>query len=247
MATYAVEDKVLFSGDAFGTYGALDGGFFDDCLELDYFIDEMLRYYANVIGMYSMPVQKALVKLGDLAIDVLAPAHGPIWRQDARRVMELYKRWSHWDGEKGIVLIYGSMYGNTREAMEAVSRGVVQGGCPILRIYDASRTSLSTLLAECWRWKGVILGAPTYDTRIYLPLDTLTRTLAHKRLKNRVCGLFGSYTWSGGSVKQMREIAEELKWDVVEPQVPFTSQASAEQIEQLEALGKAVAERVMRD
>ena len=247
MVTYLMEEKVLFSGDAFGTYGALDGGFFDDQVDVDYYIDEMLRYYANIIGMYSIPVQNALSKLGGLSMDVIAPAHGPIWRQDIGRVIGLYDRWSHWEGEKGVALIYGSMYGNTIEAMEAVGRGVISGGCPTLRIYDVSRTSFSILLQECWHWKGVILGAPTYDTGIFIPMDNLLSSLHHKRLKNRICGLFGSFTWSGGAMRKMRGILDELKWEVVEPEVPFKSHATEEHLEQLEALGRAVAERVMQD
>jgi flavorubredoxin len=246
IATYAVEDKVLFSGDAFGTYGALDGGIFDDQLETELFFDEMLRYYSNVIAMYSPPVQKALEKLKEVPIEILGPSHGPIWRKDITQVIENYRRWSHWEGEKGIVMIYSSEYGNTRDAMDAVARGVVQGGSP-LRVYDASRTHISWLMQECWHWSGIILGAPTYDTGIHLPMENLMRDLAHKRLRNRICGLFSSFSWSGGAMKQMREIVDELKWEVVEPAVAFKSHANLDEIAQLQALGKAVAERVMQD
>jgi flavorubredoxin len=128
--------------------------------------------------------------------------------------------------------------------MEAVARGVAEAGC-LVRAYDVSRTSLSVLLGECWRWRGVILGAPTYDTGIFLPMENLLRDLTHKRLKNRVCGLFGSFSWSGGSVKQMRDMVTALQWDIVEPEVAFKSHAGTEQIEQLESLGRAVAERVL--
>lgn len=247
MATYVVEDEMLMPCDAFGTYGALDGGFFDDEVDVDYYIDEMLRYYANIVAMYSQPVQKALTKLKDLPISILAPSHGPIWRKDIGRVVELYRRWSNWEGEKGVALVYGSMYGNTLETMEAVARGVVKGGCPTLRVYDVSRAPFSFVLGECWRYKGIILGAPTYDTGLYPPMENLLSALEHKRLRNRICGIFGSYSWSGGAAKKMQETVEGLKWELVEPVLAFTSHATKEQLQEAEALGQAVAEKVMAD
>ncbi|MHB8781754.1 MAG: FprA family A-type flavoprotein [Candidatus Geothermincolia bacterium] len=245
MATYIVEDQILCSCDAFGTFGALDGGFFDDEVDVDYYIDEMLRYYSNIVAMYSVPVQRALAKLKELPISVIAPSHGPIWRNDVARVVGLYDRWSRWEGEQGVALIYGSMYGNTLDLMEAVGRGVVKGGCKTLRVFDVSRTPFSFLLRDCWRYKGIILGAPTYDGGVYLPMDNLVNTLAHKRLQKRVCGLFGSYTWSGGAVKKMHETLEGLKWEIVGPEVPFTSHPSEEDLRQAEEMGAAVARQVM--
>ncbi len=147
------------------------------------------------------------------------------------------------EGEPGIVLIYGSMYGNTERLAERVARGVVAGGVP-LRIFDASRTHPSFLLAEAWRYKALILGAPTYDGGIFLPVEQFLRLVQRKRLQNRLVGLFGSYGWSGGAVKLMKSIIEELKWELVEPVVEVSGFPDEGTLEQGESLGWRIAKQV---
>ncbi|MFQ6117446.1 MAG: FprA family A-type flavoprotein, partial [Candidatus Bipolaricaulia bacterium] len=216
MMTYLPEEGVLFSGDAFGGFGALDGGIFDDEVDLEYYESEILRYFSNIIGMYTHPTQRALQKLKGLEIRTIAPTHGPVWRSRPDEIVKLYDRWSRMEGEPGVGLIYGSMYGNTERLAERVARGVVAGGAP-LRVFDASRTHPSFLLAEAWRYKALILGAPTYDGGVFLPVEGFLRLVQRKRLQNRLVGLFGSFGWSGGAVKLMSSIIEGLKWELVEP------------------------------
>ncbi len=245
MMTYLPEERILFSGDAFGGFGALDGGIFDDGLDLARYEPEILRYFSNIVGMYTGPTQQAIQKLKGLEIKTIAPAHGPIWRKEPQRVIGLYDRWSRLEGEPGVVLIYGSMYGDTELMAEQVARGIASGGAP-LRLLDASRTHLSFLLAEAWRYKGLILGAPTYDGGIFPPVEQFLRLAQRKRLKNRIVGLFGSFGWSGGAVKGMRAIIEELKWELIEPVVEFQGRPTEVELEQGAALGRAVAERVLK-
>jgi len=245
MMTYLPEEEVLFSGDAFGGFGALDGGIFDDEVDLKYYESEILRYFSNIIGMYTNPTQRALQKLKELKIRTIAPTHGPVWRRKPEEIVRLYDRWSRMEGEPGVVLIYGSMYGNTERLAERVARGVIGGGAP-LRVLDASRTHPSFLLAEAWRYKGLILGAPTYDGGIFLPVEGFLRLVQRKRLQNRIVGMFGSFGWSGGAVKGMRASIEELGWELIEPVVEVNGFPDEGALERGEALGRAVAERVMR-
>lgn len=242
MMSYEADDKLLFSGDAFGKFGALEGGIFND--EINYFEDEILRYFSNIVAMYSPAVQSALEKLGDLDVEMIAPTHGPVWRSDVKKIVKLYEKYSSVEGENGVTLVYGSMYGNTKEMMEAVAEGVKDSGCEKLEILDASRTHLSYLLSEAWRRKGLIVGSPTYDARILPPVDQFLTMAKRKKLKNRVMGIFGSYGWSGGSTERMESVAEEMDWEVVEPIAKFRGKPTEEELKEARNLGKKVGEKV---
>lgn len=245
MATYLPEEKILFSGDAFGGFGALDGGIFDDQVDIRHYQTEILRYFSNIIGMYAAPTRKAIQKLSQLDIEVVAPTHGPIWREKPQEIIGLYDRWSRMEGEPGIALIFGSMYGNTELMVERVARGAVGAGVPT-RVLDASRTHLSFLFTEAWRHKAIVLGSPTYDGGIFLPVERFLRLAQRKRLQSRIAGVFGSFGWSGGAVKAMKGFVEELKWELVEPAVEWTGRPSEGDLEQGEALGRAVAGRILK-
>ncbi len=245
MMSYEPSDKILFSGDAFGTYGALEGGIFADELDLDMYEDEGLRYFSNIVGMYSAPVQAALGKLGDLELEIVASAHGPVWREEPDRIIELYDKWSKVEGEEGVTIVYGSMYGNTADMMEAVAEGVRDAGCKDLRVFDASRVHPSFLLMEAWRRKGLIVGSPTYDARIFPPVAQFMEVAEHKKLKNRVAGIFGSYGWSGGSIDRLKSGIDEMGWELLEPIGEFRGNPTDEELEQGKELGRAVAERVL--
>ncbi len=243
MMSYDPDEELLFSGDAFGTFGALEGGIFDD--QVNYIEDEILRYFSNIVGMYSTSVQAALKKLGDVDVDMIAPTHGPVWRDDPEKIINIYDKWSSVEGEPGVTLIYGSMYGNTLEMMEAVAEGVKSSGCANLEILDASRVHLSFLLSEAWRREGLIVGAPTYDARIFPTVDRFLKLAKKKKLRNRVAGVFGSFGWSGGAAKRMKKIVEEQDWELVEPVADFRGKPSEEELERGRELGEAVGEKVM--
>lgn len=148
MVSYEPSEKILFSGDAFRGFGAIEGEIFDDQKELENYEGEALRYFSNIIGMYGPSVQMALDKLEDLEVEVVAPTHGVIWRSEPGRIIELYDRWSRKEGEEGVTILYGSMYGNTEKLMESVAEGVESTGCKKVRIMDASRAHLSFLLSQ---------------------------------------------------------------------------------------------------
>ncbi|MBN1282935.1 MAG: FprA family A-type flavoprotein [Proteobacteria bacterium] len=246
MMTYDAAEGVLFSGDAFGGFGALEGGIFDDEVDIDYFEGEILRYFSNIVGKYCIPVQAALKKLAGLGVKTICATHGPIWRKDPSWIIERYDRWSRHEGEEGVVVVYGSMYGNTERMMEACAVGLADEEVSRVRIHDVSRMHVSYLIRDAWRFRGLILGSPTYDTGLYPPMDHFIRLLAHKRLMNRVLGLFGTFGWSGGGVSTLTEFAKGGRgaWDLVEPIVEARCAPSAEDLKRCEELGRNVVKRL---
>lgn len=242
MATYEATEKVLFPCDAFGGFRSLDGAIFADEVDFQLYEDEILRYFSNIVGMQSQAVLRAIEKLKGLKIRVIAPSHGLIWRKDPKRIVELYARWAKNEGEPGVVVIFGSMYGETRKMAEAVAQGVREEGLPV-RVLDASRVHVSFLIRDAWRFQGLILGTPTYDTGIFPPIEYALRLLERKRLKNRVVGIFGSYGWRGGARAKLEEKVRELGWEVVET-LEFAGAPTVEDIATGRELGRKVAARV---
>jgi len=219
MMTYEVSERILFSCDAFGSYGALRGAIFDDeCIDLDFYKREALRYYVNIVAVFSKPVLQAIAKLADVPVSVIAPSHGLIWRQDPQHVVNLYKQWAEYatgPTEVGITLLYGSMYGNTEAMMNAVARGVSREGVP-LSVFDVTRTHASYILPALWTQRGVMVGAPTYEGSLFPPMAQVLDMAAHKRIRNKQVARFGSYGWGGGAQRDFERIIEPLKWELVE-------------------------------
>jgi anaerobic nitric oxide reductase flavorubredoxin len=244
--TYDVSDKVLFSCDAFGGYGALRGAIFDDeCLHLDFYEKEALRYYSNIVANYSPRVLDAIAKLSGLPIHIVAPSHGLVWRRQPERIIGHYKKWAEYGSgktEPEITLIYGSMYGHTERLMDAVARGVSDAGVR-LEIFDAARTHVSYILPSLWSRTGVIVGAPTYEVKLFPPVaEALTRA-ANKSILGRPAAYFGSYGWSGGGLKDMKRIVEPAKWDIRET-FEFIGSPTRDDLKKGEALGRRFAETI---
>lgn len=219
MMTYEPTRQVLFSGDAFGGYGALQGAIFDDeCTDPDFYERESLRYYANIVSVFSRPVLKAIEKLGDVPVQVIAPSHGLIWRKDPGRIVELYRRWASYatgDQELGVTLLYASMYGNSEEMMNAVAQGVSGTSVPV-EIFDVARIHSSYILPALWKHQGVLVGAPTYEGKLFPAMVHLLDMAERKGVRNRKAAYFGSYSWSGGGRKEFERLAEGLKWEVTD-------------------------------
>jgi len=217
MMSYEPRDKILFSGDAFGGFGSLDGGIFDDTVDTEYYETEILRYFSNIVGKFSPMVQKAIAKLKDLEINIVASTHGPIWRSRPERIIELYDLWSRHEPEEGVVVAYGSMYGNTEKMMEAIVRSVMHEGLCTVRVHNVSQSHNSFIINDIWRYKGMILGSPTYDARLLPQMESLVALLAGKMLRNRCVGVFGSCGWSGGGVKSLTDFVTQSGLQLVEP------------------------------
>jgi flavorubredoxin len=246
MMTYDATTRTLFSGDAFGGFGALEGGLFDDEVDIEYYDDEILRYFSNIVGKFSPMVRKAIDRLQGVEIRIIASTHGPVWRKYPQRIVNDYNRWSRYEGETGVVVAHASMYGNTRTMMEAVARGLADEYlCPV-RVHDVCRVHPSFILRDIWRYKGLLLGTPTYDVRAFPTMEYLLQLLAQKKLKNRVLGVFGTYGWTGGGMKALRQFAEDEKYELVEPLVEARFSPKPDDLALCETLGRNMARRLQQ-
>jgi flavorubredoxin len=244
MMTYDVQNQILFACDAFGSYGALRGAIFDDeCTDPQFYERQALRYYVNIVALFSNAVLRAIGKLTDLPVSVIAPSHGLVWRKDPGRIVTLYKKWAEYargPGEAGVTLLYASMYGNTESMMNAVAQGISEQGVPV-EIFDVTRTHVSYILPSLWTQRGVIVGAPTYEGGLF-PIMAQTLDMAgQKRIRNRRAAYFGSFGWSGGARRELERIAEELKWDMVDT-FEFSGSPTKENLREGELFGERFAE-----
>jgi flavorubredoxin len=247
MMTYDTKDKILFSGDAFGGFGTLNGGIFDDEVDLDYFEYEILRYYSNIVAKYSPMVQKSLGKLKDLEVKLIAATHGPIFRKNPSYIVDLYDRWSKQETERGAVIVYASMYGNTQVMAESIARSMAREGIERIMLHNISKSDLSFILTDIWKFKGIVLGSCTYNTKLFPPMDMLVRTLDNDRLTGRVLGIFGSYSWSGGGVKALLEYAGKCPNYHMEPVIEAKYSPSEDDREKCVLLGKNMAAEIMKE
>ncbi len=235
----------LFSGDAFGCFGALNGGVIDEQINCDTFWLEMVRYYSNIVGKYGTPVQNALKKLAGVKLDYICATHGPVWHQYIDKVVAEYDRMSKYETEPGLVICYGTMYGNTERAAEVIARAASEAGVKNIVMYNVSKTHHSYIIRDVFRYKGLIVGAPTYNTALYHEMDVLLSELAGKDIKNHLLGWFGSYGWASKAVSEIQRWNDEhLHYEAVGEPVEIKQSLTAETKAQCEALGRAMAARL---
>ena len=238
----------LFSGDAFGCFGALNGGVIDSQINCDTYWLEMERYYSNIVGKYGTPVQNALKKLADVKLDYICATHGPVWHEYINKVIAIYDRLSKYETEPGLVICYGTMYGNTERAAEVIARAASEAGVKNIVVYNVSKTHHSYIIRDVFRYKGLIVGAPTYNTALYHEMDVLLSELAGKDIKNHLLGWFGSYGWASKAVSEIQRWNDErLHFEAVGEPVEIKQSLNAETKAQCEALGRAMAERLLKE
>jgi flavorubredoxin len=235
---------VLFSGDAFGCFGALNGGVVDTQINCDTFWLEMVRYYSNIVGKYGTPVQQALKKLQDVQVDYVCATHGPVWHDYVQKVVDLYDRLSRYETEPGLVICYGTMYGNTERMAEIIAQAASQAGLKNIVVYNVSKTHHSYILRDIFRYRGLIVGAPTYNTGLYHEMDVLLSEIAGRDIKgDHLLGWFGSHSWASKAVSAIGKWNDErLHFQPVGEPVDMKQGLTAEVRQQCEALGKAMAE-----
>ena len=248
MMTLDTTAGTLFSGDAFGCFGALNGGIIDKDIDCSSFWLEMVRYYSNIVGKYGTPVQNALKKLKDVSFDYICSTHGPIWHEHIQRVVSLYDAMSKYETEEGIVICYGTMYGNTERMAETIARSASEAGIKNIVLYNVSKTHHSYIIRDVFRYKALIVGAPTYNTGLYHEMDVLLSEIANRDIKHHLLGWFGSYGWAGKAVAKIKEWNDnELHFEAVGEPVEMKLAMNDEVKKQCEALGKAVADRLLAD
>ncbi len=171
----------------------------------------MYRYYSNIVGKYGAFVQKAIAKFADTKIDYICPTHGPIWHEARERVVGIYDRLSKYEAETGVTIVYGSMYGHTEKMADTIARQLAKRGIKNIRIHNAANTDLSYILSDIFKYKGLIIGAPTYSNSLFPPIEALLYAIANREVKNRVVASFGNFTWGGQAVKRINAAFEQTK------------------------------------
>ena len=225
MVTYLEEEHTLFSGDAFGTFGTVGENIVDEADTFEQYRDEMMRYYSNIVGKYGGPVQAALKKLAGVQIDRICSTHGPVWETNIGKVVDLYDRMSRYEAERGVVIVYGSMYGNTAAAADALAMELEARGIPYA-IHDLAGNNESGLggsgaLRDVFRYDTIVAGSPTYNGCIYPPVETFMKSLSARMIKGRRFYAFGSYTWASTSVKLLNKMAQEMDFEILGDGIAF--------------------------
>jgi len=241
MMTFDQTEKILFSGDAFGTFGTLDGAIVDADMNIDRYWDEMVRYYANIVGKYGSPVQKALQKLKSVDFQVICSTHGPVWKENISEVVDVYDQLSRYQGKEGVVIVYGSMYGNTELMAETVAQGLAEGGIKNIVVHNVSKTDSSYIIRDIFKYRGLIVGSPTYCNELYPEIDSLLRKIEIRGVKNRVFGCFGSFTWASAAVKRLTTFVETMKWETAEISVDEKQGLKKDNYQACLELGRQVA------
>lgn len=243
MVTYDETEKILFSADAFGTFGALNGNIFND--EVDFekdWIKDARRYFTNIVGKYGAQVQALLKKASALDIQMICPLHGPVWRSDLGYFIEKHDKWSRYEPEdKEVVIIYGSLYGHTEQAANALASRLADKGLRHISVYDASSTHISDLIAEIFRVSHIVLACPTYNGGIYPPIENLLSDMKALSVQKRTVALIDNGSWAPTAGKQIVKKLEELKdMNLLEMQLSVKSALKAGQEEELDRFAQQI-------
>lgn len=244
MVTYDSTSGTLFSGDAFGCFGALNGTVLDTGTDIEPYFPEMRRYYSNIVGKYATPVQNALKKLAATHIKMICPTHGPVWTEAAGRVIAEYDRMSRYEAAEGAVVVYASMYGNTRQMAEEVARGLSEAGIRKIVVHDAARTPLSFILSDIFTYKGLAIGATTYNGDINPAVKAVLEAVKLREVKHRAMAAFGSFTWAGKAAKTISDFADNMGYTQPAPAVEMKQGFNPAAAKSCRTLGKALGEAI---
>lgn len=245
MVSYDSTDKTLFSADAFGTFGALTGNIFADEFDFNHqMLDEARRYYFNIVGKYGAQVQLLLKKAAALEVNLLCPLHGPVWRQGIGEIVNLYNTWSSYTPElNSVLVIYGSIYGNTQNAAEILSGELAILGVRNMGMYDASKTDVSILLSECFKYHTIVFASSSYNAGLFSPMEHLLLELKAHNFQNRHVALVQNGSWAPSSMRCMKEILSQMKnLTILEEVADLRSSVGENNLTELKALAKALSE-----
>ncbi len=241
MVTYDRTSETLFSADAFGTFGALDGNLFADQLNIESRMDEYRRYYTNIVGKYGGPVQQLLAKASQLEIQRLCPLHGPIWRRDLALILEKYQKWSTYTPEEqNVVIAYASIYGNTELACQALAGALSDKGVKDVRLMDLSREHSSYVIAECFRRSHLVLASVTYNGGLFPDMESFIAQIKHHGLKDRVIALMENGSWAPVAARKMEEQLAGSGNHVMPKKITLKSTLKRSQLQELEELADAI-------
>ncbi len=244
MVSYEPNEKILFSQDIFGSFGALDGSIFDDEMDYSRVRSDMRRYFSNIIGKQAQQAKMALEKLENLEIDMICPVHGIIWRTHTRKVIEEYTKWANFQVEPGVVLVYGSMYGTTEAVADKLARFLVEAGVKTVKVFDASKTHASYIINQIWKYNGLIIGSCTYNVHLLPVIKNLVSILEHYKIKNHFLGYFSTYGWASQANNELKAFAEASGFDYIDQKIDINGMATEEHEKQLRELAKSMADKV---
>ena len=247
MVTYDEVSRILFSADAFGTFGALAGNIFDDEISFDdIWMNDARRYYTNIVGKYGAQVQMLLKKASALDIEMICPLHGPIWRSNLGLLLEKYQKWSTYEPEdKAVMIAYASMYGNTENAANVLACMLAERGVKNIAMYDVSETDVSELVAESFRCSHLVLAAPTYNGGLYPRMESFLADVKALSLQKRTVALLENGTWAPVAAKHMRTVLEGMKdMTVLDGAIAIKSAPADNQLAAFEALADEIAAQV---
>ncbi len=244
MMTYETTTQTLFSGDCFGAFGTLDGGVIDTEINTEKYWDEMYRYYANVMGKYGTSVQKALQKIDKLEIKTICSTHGPVWKNEKDKMLNIYDKISKQEGEKGVVIIYSSMYGNTEQIAETVAEGIVNEGVKNVIIHNVSKSNHADILKDIIKYKGLVIGSTTYNNDFHPEIKSLVSKIENTEVKEKIFGYFSSCSWANVVDKKLKEFAEKMKWETVEVSINEKMSMKQENYEKALLMGKIIAQTI---
>lgn len=245
MVSYDTTNGVLFSADAFGSFGALGGKLFNDEMDFDReWLDDARRYYTNIVGKYGPHVQSLLKKAKDIDIKMICPLHGPVWRNDLGYFLDKYNKWSSYEPEeKGVMIVYGSMYGNTEAAANYLATRLVEKGMTNVVVYDVSKTHVSYLISESFKYSHIVLASVTYNLKIYPPMFNYIMDMKALNLQKRTFTLIENGSWSPQSGKLMRELLEEMKdMTILDNDMTINSSMKEEDCDSMDAIADSIIE-----
>ena len=245
MMTYFAEEKTLFSGDAFGCFGALNGAVVDKAMDTTPYFSEMIRYYSNIVGKYGQFVQRAMAKLKETAIETVCSTHGPVWHDELPKVIDIYDRLSRYEAlDNGVTIVYGSMYGNTERMIEAAADALVEAGVRNISVHNAAKSDLSYILADLFTHAGVIFASPTYSDSIFPPVAAAIEAATLRGLKNREVAVIGEFTWAPMAAKKMGAAIEASEMNLISDPITAKHAPDGAILEKCRALAAALAEKI---
>lgn len=245
MVTYDLTNGVLFAADAFGSFGALDGKLFNDEVNFDRdWIDDARRYYTNIVGKYGPHVQALLKKAATIDIKMICPLHGPVWRNDFGYFLDKYDKWSRYEPEeKGVLIVYASMYGNTESAVNILASMLAEKGMSNMAMYDVSKTHVSQLIAETFRYSHIVLASVTYNLGIYPPMHDYLVDMKALNVQNRTVGIIECGSWAPKAGALMEEFLDGMKtMTVLNEKVTVLSSLNESSLLEMEQLADSLIE-----
>ena len=246
MFTYDPLEETLFSADAFGSYGTVDGGIFDyQRSDTEHQMNECTRYYSNIVGMYGPFVQKAIKKVEALPIKQICSVHGSIWQERIPEILSLYDQLAAYGSDPGLVLVYATMYGHLSELADTIAHAAGRAGVTPVKVYNLASQDVSYAISDIFRYSGVIIGSPTYNNSLYPKIEELLSKLEMRKVSPRFFGHFGTGSWNPNVAGKLTDFGERMKWTTVAAPVTMLMSMADDKEAEGVRLGEAMAKAIL--